>query len=463
MSRFNRVMGLAVLAILAGIGVTLLLGDRVGVTIGRTAPQAEARSTSRIAIQFSETMNRESAESRFHTEPALDGVFSWSGRTLIFQPAQPLLPGAVVQVTLDAGAQSASGREVLSGTTFAFSVRQPEVAYLYPATTSPQNIWIAPPGQPEGARQITFSPSGIFDFSVSPNGTQIAFSERNSDTGTTDIKLIDLETGGLTQLTNCADATCTRPVWRPDGQTIAYERVDFNSALADQGVSPSPTRVWLLDLTAVPATTRPLMSDLQMVGHSPQWSDDGQTIAFYSTNLSAIVVYNLETGQVISLPSGGGTSGALSPDGSKLVYPDIVVNEETGVNSVLRLADLVAGADTPLTDPAAQIDDSRALWRPDGEMLAVARRDENIVRGFQVVEMDPATGEVRPLTTDPRYSNMFFWWDPTGTQLVIQRFPELDENMQPNMDGRPEIWTLDVDSGDLTLIVEDGMLPRWVP
>jgi Tol biopolymer transport system component len=239
--------------------------------------------------------------------------------------------------------------------------------------------------------------------------------------------------------------------------------VDFNTAVAEQGVSPSPTRIWLLDLTAVPVTTRPLMSDLQTVGHSPQWSDDGQTIAFYSTNLSAIVVYNVETGQLISVPSGGGTSGALSPDATRLAYPDIVVNEGTGVNSVLKLAALSAGEETMLTPPDAQIDDSRALWRPDGEALAVARRDPASVRGYQVVELDPATGEARLLTDDPRYSNMFFWWDATGQQLVLQRFPELDANMQPNMEGRPEIWTLDTATGKMTLLVEDGMLPRWVP
>ena len=96
-------------------------------------------------------------------------------------------------------------------------------------------------------------------------------------------------------------------------------------------------------------------------------------------------------------------------------------------------------------------------------MLAVARRDQSVLRGYQVVEMNPATGEVQQVTTDPRYSNMFFWWDPTGTELVLQRFPELDENMQPNMDGRPEIWTINVNTGEMTLIAEDGMLPRWVP
>jgi hypothetical protein len=103
------------------------------------------------------------------------------------------------------------------------------------------------------------------------------------------------------------------------------------------------------------------------------------------------------------------------------------------------------------------------VWRPEGDLLTVARRDLRVARTYQAVEMDPATGETRPLTDDPRYSNMFFWWDPTGEHLVLQRFPELDETMQPNMTGRPEVWTLDRETGALTLIQTDAMLPRWVP
>lgn len=463
MNRFNRVMLIALIVILSGIALTLLLGDRVGVTIDRIAPLGEARSTSSITIQFSEPMNRVTAVSRFRTEPALAGDFSWSGSTLIFHPSDPLPPGATVRVVLDAGAASAAGRLTLSASEFSFTVREPEVAYLYPATSSPQNIWVARPGQPDSARQVTFSPGGIFDYSVSPNGLQIAFSERNTTTGTTDIKLFDLASEGLIQLTNCVDAACTRPVWRPDGRTIAYERVDFNTTLAEQGVNPSPTRVWLLDLTVTPATTRPLMSDLQMVGHSPQWSADGSTIAFYSTNLNAIVVYNVSIGDMTAVPSGSGSSGSLSPDATQLVYPDIVVNEGSGVNSYLRLADLSANSDRFLSEQGAPLDDSRTEWRPDGEVLAVARRDLRVTRGYQVYELDPVTGAARALTDDPRYTNMYFWWDPTGTQLVMQRFPELDAQMQPNLTGKPEVWTLDTITGALTLITTDGMLPRWVP
>jgi Tol biopolymer transport system component len=93
----------------------------------------------------------------------------------------------------------------------------------------------------------------------------------------------------------------------------------------------------------------------------------------------------------------------------------------------------------------------------------VARRDESVTRGYQIYLVDPLTGEAQQVTSDPRYSNMFFWWDATGRNLVIHRFPELDENMQPNYTGLPEIWMLDIETLEMSQVAENAFLPRWIP
>ena len=69
---------------------------------------------------------------------------------------------------------------------------------------------------------------------------------RRTATGTADIKLLDLASGAVTQLTHCQTAMCTSPVWRPDGQMIAYERAENDPQFGN-----SPARIWLLDLTGV--------------------------------------------------------------------------------------------------------------------------------------------------------------------------------------------------------------------
>lgn len=460
-SRFDRVVLVVIAALVAGIGLTIVLGDRVGVTLMRVAPLGTARSTSRITIQFSEMMNRESVEANFHVEPRTTGSFTWNGDLMIFQPDEAFIPGEAVNVVLAPGAVSESGREVLSEYRFGFTVRRSRVAYLFPADDVPQNIWIADPADPDTAQQVTFSPSGIYDFAVSSDGSKIAFAENNSNSGTNDIKLLDLETGGLEQLTNCVDASCTTPVWRPDGNMIVYERVDFNSDL--QSVGSSPTRLWVLDLATRPIETRPLFSDLQILGFDAQWSADGSQIALYDRSSASILVYDFAQGSLVAIESTSGGSGALSPDGTELVYPETTITEGQSARTYLRLVNLVTNEQTYLSTPEQGFNDALSVWRPDGQMLAIARRDENFARGEQVYLVDPVTADVQRLTDDPRYLNGYFWWDPAGTQLVIQRFPLLDENMRPDNNGRPEIWTLDLASGELTHIATNGFIPRWVP
>lgn len=479
-------MVLAVIGLLVGgILLTILLGDRVGVTVERVTPLGTARSTSRITIQFSENMNRDSVPERLRVaqirpEAAstgdtlsddnmlarLQGTVHWNGKTLTFTPSEVFQPGATYRISLEPGATSDTGRQVLSEYRFSFTVSRPRVAFLSPASGAPLNIWLADPANPANAQQVTFSPSGVFDFGVSPDGSQIAFAERNSDTGTSDIKLLDLETGGIQQLTNCLDADCTTPVWRPDGQVIAYERVDFNSDM--QNISNSPTRIWLIDLSTVPATTRPLFEDTQILGYGLQWSRDGSRATLFDISSQGILLHDFEAGSTVVIPSRYGSTGALSPDGTRIVFPEVILSETGEARSFLQMANADTQELTPLSHPDEPVDDDAAAWSPDGETLVISRRymDDRFTRGRQLYRFDLADNSVEPLVVDPVYANGFFSFDPTGTQLVIQRFPELTASGtrgEVNTAGTPEIWTYDLNTQELTQVATDSFFPRWVP
>lgn len=460
-TRFDRTVLLIMLGLIAAIALTILLGDHVGVQVLRTAPGDQARSTSWITLQFSEPMDRDSVAARLTVEPPLDGDLNWNGPTLAFRPSAAMQPGETYTVRLAAGALSATGRAVLDDHSFSFTVRSPRIAYLAPANGTPQNIWVVDPQQPEDAAQLTFSEAGIFNFDVSPDGAQIAYAEHDNATGTINLHVLDLASGETRQLTDCTDADCTTPVWSPDGRTIAYERMDFNRDFSTLGASP--TRVWLLDVSADPPTTRPLINDSQVVGYAPTWSPDGEHIAIYDSNSPGILIYNLDTEAIQFIPSRHGSMGAFSPDGTQFIYPDVVITE-SGARTHMSIADLETLRITPLNEPGDPVDDERAQWAPDGASVAVGRRylDDRYTPGRQVYRLNLASGEVSPLLVDDGYYNGYFEWHPTGVMLVVQRFPQ-PGGTPANSEITPEVWTIDVARDTLTQIATNAFLPQWIP
>lgn len=364
-----------------------------------------------------------------------------------------LLLAAIVLTTLVAGS----------------TTRGPQVAFLAPAYGGVQNIWLADIDNPEGARQITFSSVGVYNFHVSPDGRYIAYAENDIVTFTTDLKLLDLHSGQITLLTNCQaqDADCRTPIFRPDGRMLAYERVELNSAVG--GTGPGAIRVWLLDLSTSPYGTAPLFADSQVVGHSPRWSGDGRRIAVYSANVGTpgILVYDFaprgDDSPLHFVPSQHGSMGTLSPNGVQLVFPEIV-RRGGSVWSYLKVADLSTNQFGDLTDAMGPTDDVLARWNPDGVRIAIARKytDDRWTRGHQIYLLNLADGSEQALVNDPVYSSSFFEWDEAGRRLVIQRFPLLNPDGTASNTGRPEIWTYDLETGELKMIYNNGFQPQWV-
>ena len=53
-----------------------------------------------ITVTFSERMSRTATQSAFSVFPDVDGEFSWNENTLIFTPAEKLMPETVYGVTI---------------------------------------------------------------------------------------------------------------------------------------------------------------------------------------------------------------------------------------------------------------------------------------------------------------------------------------------------------------------------
>jgi Tol biopolymer transport system component len=202
--------------------------------------------------------------------------------------------------------------------------RSPRVAYLYPAIDGIQNVWISDTDAADNQVQLTFSKYGIFDFDVSTDGRWLAFAEKNSEFITT-LRLLDIVNNHVIDLVDCIalNAYCTTPVFSPDGTKLAYQR----SEQLDERYGVS--RIWLVDMTNTNYETIPLIQDTQVVGHSPVWSADNNTLAFYSANTldPGVLIYDFAPSDDVQLrfiPSTSGSMGTIAPNGKEIIFPEIV-------------------------------------------------------------------------------------------------------------------------------------------
>ncbi|MFW5748426.1 MAG: TolB family protein [Chloroflexota bacterium] len=350
--------------------------------------------------------------------------------------------------------------------TAVFGIADPveRVAYLQLDDRRMYEVWIANPENLDDARQVTQTEFGVWDYDVSRDGRYIVYSERDFATGSAELYLIDLATDQTRQITTCRtqDADCYAPKFSPDGRYIAYERTALNSDLG--GVGPGAPRIWLIDTTADPPTTFPLIDTGEGIGTGATWSANGERIAFYDNSLGGIVVYAVvppdDDGEnrVDFIPSQTGL-WAIAPDGEAVIYPEVL--QQRGY---LQIYDLEADRSEIVTDPNAPVDDQYTAWSPDGQYVAIARRQlgENAARGAQIYLLDTTDNLVTPLLVDLRYTHGFFQWNVDSNRLTMHRFRQLDAEGNPYGQGTQEVWMYDLETRRLTRIAEQARNPLWL-
>lgn len=359
-----------------------------------------------------------------------------------------------------------AGLITLIGLTAIFGITAtPErVAYLKISDGGYYQLWLADPEEPERARQMTDAEYGVFDYDISADGQRVVFSERDFETGISEIKLLDLRTREVQQLTNCImeDSDCDAPAMRPDGEMVAYQRRNLNTEL---GMAAGQIRIWILDISGPEPVTYPLFEESQIIGYEPKWSADGQSLAFYDTANAGILVYDFAApdAPLSFVPTNLGVVGSLSPDGNEMIFPEMLMAGGQA-RSYLQLADLARGTFETIADPNAPIDDQQTAWSPDGRFVAIGRRywDERYTLGAQIYLLDTRDGTISPLVVDENFANALFDWNADGTRLTMQRFEQLQPGDPNYGQNTTEVWTYDLETRELTRIDTNSRNPKWV-
>ncbi|MEP7287711.1 MAG: Ig-like domain-containing protein [Chloroflexota bacterium] len=455
LDRFDVIMLVAMAALVVAIGVAIARGDQIGLAVQNFGPTQSASSRAAIRVTFDDPVVAQSATLRLILTPPVPGKMTVAGNQITFRPDQALTQGQEYTVTLKAGIQGSAGRALKRDVQWEFRITPPRVVYLGPVDSLVQNLYLLDPTQNKAAEALTASTRGVVGYDIAPDGGSIVYAELQ-DNGVASLSSLDLLSGTSRLIYDCSGATCTNPVFRPDGGAVAFERSDLN---VGTGVAPGVPRVWVLDLAS--STAKPLFTDNQQLGYAPRWSPDGSKLAVFNNNAGGISVHDFASGNDLTIATVQGEVGQFSPDGKWLFFPKVIEGSAGGYVTHFVLVDLSSPylVQTDLVPDSDPADDKEASWFPDSKHLVVARVSGGSqgLAAPQVFSVEVGTGKATPLIEDQSYSQSNLTISPSGDVLLLQRVPL----SKPG--ARTELWTYSFASHELKQIVQNGTFARWLP
>lgn len=389
-------------------------------------------------------MNEESVQKAFTLSPDTAGVTFWQDNKFWFRPIQAYDKDSDYQARLSGEVKTSEGNSFDVDLNWTFTVREPSLLYYVPAVEGGEVWKIKADGS--DAEQITFTDNNVLEFSSDRTGETILLTVQN-ELGGRDLWLMDH--GGEDQrlFLNCRQDLCSEPAWSTDGETIAYTREVY----LDEEGGYQPAQVWTAD-TRSGQTAQLYQSDIAF-GHSPSFSPDGKKLATYDTLNNGIRILNLTSSQESIIPTVMPGSGDWSPDGSKIIFTNLVAAENEPFVAVYTLDLETDEIQQVLSMGEGDTDFSQPRWSPDGDRVAVSLRpvNSNISKTLWILRLDGSFS--RQISDDFSATFTAYQWDPWGDRLVYQRY-DLSS-------GNSSIWVWT--SGENLKIIENGIRPQWLP
>ncbi|HNC07289.1 MAG TPA: hypothetical protein PLX14_01210 [Anaerolineales bacterium] len=447
---FNTVAMGALAVLMALVSATILLGEGAGVRVAVSLPEnGEISPLETITFTFSESFDPEMASDLISFDPIQEGYLEWVDTyNMRFIPIQPFEKGTTYTITLSKGEVASNGREVKKGESWAFSVREPRVAYMI-SDSDQSRIWSTDLNN-ASAKPLTDENIKVLSFEVASNGNFIIFTSLNENGGI-DLWRVSREGGDAAKLLDCGLDRCTTPVISPDTKFIAYSR---------EAAGPTPDlpfgspRIWLLNLES--GSDGPLYEDQQILGYSPSWSPDSQKLASFDGLADFINLIDFQSGDQFLFPTSTGGPVTWSPDSTKFLYTSFE-QAENGGRTLVKMADLSINESNTFIGQKDAYDYSyySLAWSPreDRAVLSMRASKEQLTQILWVFNPNLLDGIV--VAGDPEYTYNSPQWDPWGSALLFQQFKLKGQY-------KPEIGLWQEGSSESNVLVE-GILPQWLP
>ncbi|MGA7194676.1 MAG: hypothetical protein WBW94_13695 [Anaerolineales bacterium] len=325
-------------------------------------------------------------------------------------------------------------------------------------------VYLAPDNQPQSEDQLfvmslsggtpnqyTKESSGIAGYSVSPDSKTILYTSFKVD-GSSSISAINIDGNQQRLILNCPTSQCGDPVWYPDGQKIAYQRLDYS-----QDSSLSKFSIWWLDMQS--GKTMPVFQDQTFPSSAPEFSTDGQWLSYISPANNTIQIYHLQDAKDISIPIGyqGLMPEVWSPASDSILFWD-AVSPEAGSSIHVNRYMLNSGQKIDLGGTQDQTDYS-ASWSPDGQWIAIDRNlstSDSTKKGDEVWLVKPDGTQSHVILNEPDVSYTDLNWSPDGNYLAYTRYSY--DNI-----GHSDVWMINIQTGQTTMLASGGFIPTLLP
>ncbi len=320
------------------------------------------------------------------------------------------------------------------------SIDEAQILYLVENENRVKQLFIT---NYAGQSSRLLSNENIVEFSVAPNQTDVAYVIQNGNIDN-EIWMMNLESGENKKISSCENATCSGLVWSPDGQKIIYEHIS-----ADGNVSGFSTLWWIDILSGEEA---PVFQESQLPGGNARWSPNGEWLSYATPE--GIRLYHFENGETRLIKNILGGAVMWSPNSKTILLRDVVIRHDQFVTQ-LFLYD-IENEKTYHLNPNDAMENILAAWSPNGEKIAVVRRDLSIPRGDQIWLMNADGSDARMITNDPDVLHGSLNWSPDGKYLLYEIYA---------LDAFPfesELRILEIETLEIQELGIKGFTPQWV-
>ena len=305
-------------------------------------------------------------------------------------------------------------------------------------------------------KQYTQEPSGIEDYSVSPDRKTILYIVYNPDNGTS-IWAIKADGTQKRLVLNCPQAECDAPQWYPDNQRVVYGRMENSQDSALPRFS-----IWWLDTQT--GRTQPVFQDHTFPSSAPKFSPDGKWLSYISYSNNMLMIYNLKDASSISLSLGFQQfiPASWSPSGDSLIFGS-QAGPQDGAPLHIKRYILASGQTMDLGGSKGE-NDYFGVWSPDGNWIAIDRdipaADGSAKSSNQVWLVKPDGTDAHVLLDEKNASYSDLGWSPDGKSLIYSRYSY--EFSYQNV-GHFDVYTADLQTGTETMLVSGGDIPTLMP